>query len=413
MILFKRLVFSFYFKVGFKMTRNSKSKPTEKTPNHLISEKSPYLLQHAFNPVEWYPWGEEAFKKAREENKPIFLSIGYSTCHWCHVMEDESFEDPEVAKLMNEVFVSIKVDREERPDIDKTYMTACQALTGGGGWPLTIIMTPEGKPFFAATYIPKRGRFGRSGMLELIPQIEKLWKEQPEKIQKSATQITAILKSTNIELRGEEAGEKLLHDAYEHLLRQFDEKDGGFGGAPKFPTPHVLLFLLRYWKKTGKEKAQKMRNGGIFDHAGFGFHRYSTDSFWLVPHFEKMLYDQALLAMAYTEAYQATRNDSFKRVVEEIFQYVLSDMRDSLGGFYSAEDADSADEEGKMEEGRFYLWKESEIRQILDEKDVELAIKIFNIKENGNYLDQMTQDRTGENILHLNKTLEEFPCRIG
>ncbi|MBF8303282.1 MAG: hypothetical protein HW396_1563, partial [Candidatus Dadabacteria bacterium] len=284
----------------------SESKNMEK-PNRLINEKSPYLLQHANNPVDWYPWGEEAFEKARKENKPIFLSIGYSTCHWCHVMERESFEDPEVANLMNEVFVSIKVDREERPDIDSIYMTVCQMMTGSGGWPLTIIMTPDKKPFFAGTYFPKDSRFGRIGMTQLVPRIKEIWTTKRDEIVNSANKITSALQQATKETLGEKLDESTFRVAYNQLAERFDTVHGGFGRAPKFPTPHNLLFLLRYWKRAGNEEAleivektlQAMRLGGIYDHVGFGFHRYSTDAEWFLPHFEKMLYDQALLAMAY------------------------------------------------------------------------------------------------------------------
>lgn len=389
---------------------------SSKKPNKLIHEKSPYLLQHAYNPVDWYPWGPEAFEKATNEDKPIFLSIGYSTCHWCHVMERESFEDPEVAELMNDAFVSIKVDREERPDIDKIYMTVGQAMTGRGGWPLTIIMTPEKKPFFAATYIPKRGRFGNAGMLELIPAIKEHWNNKRKEVLDSVNTITQALQQGIVGKEGEDLGKLTLATAYAQLLKRFDEKDGGFSDAPKFPTPHIILFLLRYWKRTGSEKAlqmvektlQAMRLGGIFDQIGFGFHRYSTDYFWLLPHFEKMLYDQAMLTLAYTEAYQATKKIEYESTAREILTYVLRDMTDQLGGFYSAEDADSVDENGKMVEGKFYVWKESELKETLEKDEVELIIKLYNIKKGGNFLEQATQQRTGENILHLSKPLSEF-----
>jgi len=294
---------------------------THKHFNRLQLEKSPYLLQHAENPVDWYPWGEEAFKKAREENKLIFLSIGYSTCHWCHVMAHESFEDPVVAKLMNEVFVSIKVDREERPDIDKIYMTVCQMLTGSGGWPLTIIMTPDKKPFFAATYIPKESRFGRTGMIDLIPQIKDIWMSKKNEVLNSADQIVSSLQQTSNDSPADELNEATLKSAYEQLTTRFDKRHGGFGDAPKFPTPHNLLFLLRYWKRSGDNNALDMvdktlfamRQGGIYDHFGYGFHRYSTDGQWFLPHFEKMLYDQAMIAIAYIEAYQATGEKEYEK----------------------------------------------------------------------------------------------------
>ncbi|HEY87846.1 MAG TPA: thioredoxin domain-containing protein [Dehalococcoidia bacterium] len=379
--------------------------------NKLISQKSPYLLQHADNPVDWYPWAEEAFEKAKKENKPVLLSIGYSTCHWCHVMAHESFEDPEVAKLMNETFVSVKVDREERPDIDRVYMTVCQMMTGSGGWPLTIIMTPNKEPFFAATYIPKETRFGRVGMLILIPRIKELWSTRQAEVLSSATQITASLQNTAPGAPGEGLNERLLHLAYEQLSERFNEDHGGFGSAPKFPTPHNLLFLLKYWKRTSNEKAlnmveetlQSIRRGGIYDHIGFGFHRYSTDSRWLVPHFEKMLYDQALLAIAYTEAYQATKKAEYPKTAHEIFTYVMRDMTSPEGAFYSAEDADSEGEEGK-----FYLWTNDEIQEVLSHEGTDLAIRLFNITANGNFTDDVAGKKTGHNILHLTKSIDEL-----
>ncbi|MFC1892740.1 thioredoxin domain-containing protein [Chloroflexota bacterium] len=385
-------------------------------PNKLIFQKSPYLLQHAENPVDWYTWSEEAFEKAKKENKPVFLSIGYSTCHWCHVMAHESFEDTEVAKLMNETFVSVKVDREERPDIDSVYMTVCQMMTGSGGWPLTIIMTPNKEPFFAATYIPKETRFGRVGMLTLIPRIKELWSTRQAEVMSSATQVTASLQSIAKGAPGEGLDEPLLHLAYEHLLERFDEHRGGFGSAPKFPTPHNILFLLRYWKRTSNEKAlnmvektlQSLRRGGIYDHIGFGFHRYSTDSTWLVPHFEKMLYDQALLAIAYTEGYQATAKKEYAQTAREIFTYVLRDMTSPEGGFYSAEDADSEGEEGK-----FYIWTSDEIQRILPEKEANLALKLFNISEEGNFMDEVAGSKNGHNILHMTKPIDEFASELG
>lgn len=264
-----------------------KADKKERSPNRLISEKSPYLLQHAYNPVDWFPWGEYAFEKAKNEDKPIFLSIGYSTCHWCHVMEKESFENEEVAKLMNDAFVSVKVDREERPDIDGIYMEVCQRMTGSGGWPLNIMITPDKKPFYAATYIPKESRFGRTGMLEMITRIKDLWRSQRDDVEKLAEETVSALKTVP-ESAGEELRDDALHSAYEQLLEMFDEQHGGFGDAPKFPMPHNLMFLLRYWKRTGDgmallmvEKALSgMRMGGIYDQIGFGFHRYSVDSRW-------------------------------------------------------------------------------------------------------------------------------------
>jgi hypothetical protein len=298
--------------------------------NRLKDEKSPYLLQHADNPVDWYAWGDEAFEKAKNQGKPVFLSIGYSTCHWCHVMEHESFEDKAVANLMNDAFISVKVDREERPDIDNIYMTVCQIMTGSGGWPLTIIMTPEKKPFFADTYIPKESRFGKIGMLELIPQITDVWKNRRDEIEKSAEQAADFLRKSTAGEKGESLTPAVLDKSFNLFTQRYDNIFGGFGNAPKFPSPHNFMFLLRYWKRTGNTKAiemvektlQSMRQGGIYDQIGFGFHRYSTDQRWLVPHFEKMLYDQALLTMAYTETFQATGNNFYKTTAEEILTYV-------------------------------------------------------------------------------------------
>jgi len=331
----------------------------EKRCNRLGAEKSPYLLQHAGNPVDWYPWGAEAFTRAKQENKPIFLSIGYSTCHWCHVMAYESFADERVAALLNESFVCVKVDREERPDIDGIYMQVCQMMTGSGGWPLTVILTPDREPFFAGTYFPKETLFGRIGMLELIPKITELWEKQQQQVVKVSHQMTRALQKSAQTVGGPELGEEMLHQVYQQLAERYDRQHGGFGGAPKFPSPQNLSFLLRYWKRYRKEEAlgmventlQAMRRGGIYDHIGFGFHRYSTDHKWLVPHFEKMLYDQALLAMIYAEAYQATGKERYGQTVREIMTYVLRDMRAPEGGFYSAEDADSEGYDGR-ESGR-------------------------------------------------------------
>jgi uncharacterized protein len=382
----------------------------KKTPNRLISEKSPYLLQHAYNPVNWYPWGVEAFETAQKQNKPVFLSIGYSTCHWCHVMERESFEDNEVAVLLNEAFISIKVDREERPDIDTVYMKICQLMTGSGGWPLTIIMTPDKKPFFAGTYLPKESRFGRAGMLDLVPRTKEMWGSRHGDLIKLSDEITAALQHEEPARPGDALDESVLQAAYEELERRFDEQHGGFGTAPKFPTPQNLLFLLRYWKRKNEPKAlamveqtlQAMRLGGIYDHIGYGFHRYSTDAKWLVPHFEKMLYDQALLTIAYTDAYLATKKEEYRKTASEVLDYVLRDMSGPEGGFYSAEDADSEGEEGK-----FYIWSHKEIYALLGPSDSDLFIKVFNITVDGNFIDQVTNERPGANILHLNKALEQ------
>ncbi len=365
--------------------------------------------------MNWFPWGENAFEKAKEEDKPVFLSIGYSTCHWCHVMAKESFEDPEVAQLLNDTFICVKVDREERPDLDATYMQVCQTLTGTGGWPLHIIMTADKKPFFAATYIPKEERYGRAGIKELTRQIRQLWISKRGELLDSANKITDLFVKRENGAQSaepdERLGEHLLHETYLQLADNYDEQNGGFGHAPKFPSPQNLTFLLRYWKRTGYAKAlemvektlKSMRIGGIYDHLGFGFHRYSTDSNWLVPHFEKMLYDQAMLLMAYTEAFQATRKDEFKQVAREIAAYVLRELVDLYGGFYSAEDADSESEEGK-----YYLWTEEQISQALPETEVELVKKVFSIERNGNYEEITTGEKNGKNILFLKKPLPEI-----
>jgi uncharacterized protein YyaL (SSP411 family) len=397
------------------MTRKARSGSRTKHMNRLAKQKSPYLLQHAENPVDWFPWGDEAFERARGEDKPIFLSIGYSTCHWCHVMAHESFEDPQVADLMNKTFISIKVDREERPDIDGTYMTVCQMMTGSGGWPLTIIMTPGKKPFFAATYIPKTTRYGRIGMMELIPRISEVWRSRRMEVLHAAEELTERLHIISLQTPGEALGAEALNLAYEQLASRFDARQGGFGEAPKFPTPHNFLFLLRYWKRTGQQRAldmvgktlEAMRWGGVYDHVGFGFHRYSTDAVWFLPHFEKMLYDQALLTMAYTEAYLATQKRTYARTAQEILTYVLRDMTAREGGFYSAEDADSEGEEGK-----FYVWTEGEIREVLAEEEAALVINVFNVQKQGNFGEESTGSKTGANILHLKIPLEVLAAEM-
>jgi len=379
-------------------------KPQVKQGNLLMQEKSPYLLQHAKNPVDWYPWGDAAFEKARSENKPVFLSIGYSTCHWCHVMAHESFEDLEVARLLNDAFISIKVDREERPDLDNIYMRVCQMLTGSGGWPLSILMTPEKKPFFAGTYIPRENSYGRMGMLDLIPRVKELWEKKHSEVLDSAGKFAAELQKTEDSAGGNDLSREILQMAFEELSQRFDENSGGFSRAPKFPTPHNLYFLLRYWHQSNDKQAlhmvektlQEMRQGGVYDHIGFGFHRYATDPEWLVPHFEKMLYDQALLAMAYTEAYQATGKKIYAQTVHEILSYVLRDMTSFAGGFYSGEDADS---EGK--EGKFYVWTEDELRAALRPDEADLIIRLFTVSREGNFHDEATGQNTGANIFHL------------
>ncbi len=379
--------------------------------NRLANEKSPYLLQHAHNPVDWYPWSEEAFEKARQENKPIFLSIGYSTCHWCHVMEQESFSDPEVGEALNNTFVCIKIDREERPDIDSLYMNVCQILTGNGGWPLSIFMTPDKKPFFAGTYIPRTSRHGMVGLLELTQRIQEFWNNNHDELLQSAEQVTSFLHQA-VTIKGEgELNNNVLDFAFSELAQNFDERFGGFGQSIKFPTSHNFLFLLRYWYRTQNEKALQMvektlhaiRQGGIYDHLGFGVHRYATDSQWLVPHFEKMLYDQAQLTIAYTETFLATQNPFYADTAKEILTYTLRDLASPEGAFYSAEDADSEGEEGK-----FYLWSMQEIQQALSKTRADLTVKTFNITPNGNFVDQSTGNKNGMNILHRNKSLADL-----
>ena len=387
-----------------------------KHQNRLADSQSPYLLQHASNPVDWYPWGDEAFEKAKEENKPIFLSIGYSTCHWCHVMEHESFEDSTVAAQMNEYFVSIKVDREEMPEVDHLYMSVCQAMTGRGGWPLTIVMTPDKEPFFAGTYFPKQGRGQRPGMLQIVPSLANAWSLKQTEIQGSINKIKDYLVQINTSVPGDEWDETMIKEAYTQYASRFDPDYGGFGKAPKFPSPHNLILLLRYSKLYDDPTALKMvettlhymRLGGVFDHIGLGFHRYSTDKRWFLPHFEKMLYDQAMISMAYLEAYQLTGKEKYAQVAREIFTYVLRDMTHKDGGFYSAEDADS---EG--EEGVFYIWTKEELIEILGPEDGTRMAKIFGFSDGGNFRDEATGKSTGNNIPHLPRDKNELAKKSG
>ena len=395
--------------------------------NRLIQEKSPYLRQHAHNPVDWYPWGKEAFERARREDKPVFLSIGYSSCHWCHVMEQESFNDNEVARLLNETFVCVKVDREERPDLDQYYMTVGQMLTGAGGWPLTIVMTPDKRPFFAGTYFPKEQRWGRIGLMELVSRIGEAWRTRREEILRSAERIVdAVVRAWGERGAGRAAGRdaetgrselttEILDEAFRDLEADFDEPNGGFGSAPKFPVAHNVSFLLRYWKRTGNARAlamaertlEKMALGGIWDHLGSGFHRYSTDAEWRVPHFEKMLYDQVLLADVYAEAGAATGKGEFRRTAAETLEYVLGDLGAPEGGFYTAEDADS---EGG--EGRFYIWTREEIEAALNGEDAELAARIFDLRAEGNF-SELGGSRDGRNILYMQQPLAEIAAERG
>ena len=384
--------------------------------NRLASEKSPYLLQHAANPVHWHPWGEEAFERALREDKPIFLSIGYSTCHWCHVMERESFEREDVAQVLNGGFVSIKVDREERPDVDHIYMTVCQALTGSGGWPLTLILTPDRRPFFAGTYFPAETRFGRPGLKEILYQVLSAWEQQRERLLRSAAEITEALRGQFAGSPGDTLGEPALRLAYDQLRGRYDAEHGGFGNAPKFPTAHVFTHLLRWWRRSGDPRALEMveetlqatRRGGVYDQIGFGFHRYSTDREWLVPHFEKMLYDQALLMIAYVETFQATGKPFYAAVAREIAAYVLRDLTSPEGAFYSAEDADSEGEEGK-----FYVWSESEVIEILGPEEGPLFCGAYRIVPEGNWRDEAAGTAPGTNIPHLSGDPAEIAEKLG
>ena len=375
--------------------------------NRLVFTSSPYLLQHARNPVDWYPWGDEAFAEARREDKPIFLSIGYSTCHWCHVMEHESFEDAEVAAFLNAHFVAIKVDREERPDIDQIYMTVCQAMTGSGGWPLSIFMTPDKQPFYAGTYFPKEDRFGRPGFIRLMHSLNEAWGNDRKKVLSVGSQINAQL----LRAMGGKQGQlqpDILMQAERQFAHSYDEVFGGFGQAPKFPMAHTLSFLLRRFDVSNNASLRdmventllRMYRGGLWDHVGGGFTRYSTDRKWLVPHFEKMLYDNALLLSAYIDAYLVTGNIEYRRIAGEIITYIRRDMTDTRGGFYSAENADSEGEEGK-----FYVFSYSEFIDIVGAKHGELAAEYFGIEKAGNW--------EGKNIPHIAVDPEDWRQRHG
>ncbi|MCB1044521.1 MAG: thioredoxin domain-containing protein [Acidobacteria bacterium] len=384
--------------------------------NRLVFELSPYLLQHAANPVDWYPWGQAAFDRAKQEDKPIFLSIGYATCHWCHVMEHESFEDPQVASLLNQYFVAVKVDREERPDIDAIYMTACQAATGSGGWPLTAILNHDLKPFFVGTYFPKLGHYNRPGMMDLLPRIHELWSHERLQLNQAAERMSQHLQQVTQIPTGDMLPRELLQEAFTQLEARYDKQYGGFSQAPKFPTPHNLTFLLRMARSqsshVGVEMVlhtlKAMRNGGIFDQVGFGFHRYATDDNWLLPHFEKMLYDQALLVIACLETFQVTHDEAIAQIARDVLTYVSRDMTDPAGGFYSAEDADSEGEEGK-----FYVWTPESVSRTLSAEDAKLFCDLFQIIPGGNFRDQATGAKTGESIPHLKENTELIAKRIG
>ena len=370
---------------------------TNQLPNRLINETSPYLLQHAHNPVDWYPWGNDAFEKAKTQDKPIFLSIGYSCCHWCHVMERESFENEDIAKLLNSGFVSIKVDREERPDIDEVYMNVCQAMTGSGGWPLSIIMTPDKKPFFAGTYLPPKNMHGRTGLDSLLAQIMRLWHEERTALAEHSEKVAQVLSETGKTEGGGDA-EKALKDATRALRSMYEPKYGGFSTAPKFPMPHYILFLMHEFKSHDKKDAldiaghtlKSMARGGIYDHVGGGFSRYSTDGRWLVPYFEKMLYDNALLLRAYAEMCAITGDAVYKRIATHTAEYIMRDMQSPDGGYYSAEDADSEGEEGK-----FYVWGEAELAEALTIEELQCLQVRWGLTAAGNFEGKTILNRIG------------------
>ena len=381
-------------------------------PNRLIEEKSPYLLQHAFNPVDWYAWDEEAFKKAQTESRPIFLSIGYSTCHWCHVMEHESFECEETAALMNAHFVCIKVDREERPDVDRVYMSAVQALTGSGGWPMSVFLTPDLKPFYGGTYFPPEGKYGRPGFRQILTEINRVWLEQNEKVLASSERITDALQQ---QLATTSTTQPFSRDdnnrVFEAFAQSFDSVHGGFGDAPKFPRPSVLNFLFHYARQNDNQQArhmalftlQKMHGGGMFDHLAGGFCRYSVDKYWRVPHFEKMLYDQAQLVNSYLDAFQMTGDTRYAAIARKTLDYVLHDMTAPQGGFYSAEDADSASDPERLDhktEGAFYLWSDQQIEKLLGPEDAPVAIAHYGIEPGGNTISDPGDEFGNLNVLY-------------
>ncbi|HVS81956.1 MAG TPA: thioredoxin domain-containing protein [Pyrinomonadaceae bacterium] len=379
----------------------------KKHTNNLINETSPYLLQHAHNPVNWYPWGDEALAKARADNKPVLLSIGYSACHWCHVMEHESFENEEIAKLMNENFVNIKVDREERPDLDQIYMNAVQMMTGHGGWPMTVFLTPEGVPFYGGTYFPPEDRYNMAGFPRVLLSVSEAFRSQQDQVAHTATTMLGELRRVGIaEPSREMMTTELLNSTYRRIANNYDRTNGGFGGSPKFPPAMVLEFFLHMHHRTGASDAlemiehtcHQMAAGGIYDQLGGGFHRYSVDAHWLVPHFEKMLYDNALLSRLYLHLYQVTKDQFFRRVVEATLDYVVREMTDEGGGFYSTQDADSEGDEGK-----FFVWSRQETLDALGSEDGNLFCDYFNVTETGNF--------EGQNILHITATPEDVASR--
>jgi len=381
--------------------------PEHQHTNHLITETSPYLLQHAHNPVDWYPWGEAALSKARDENKPILLSIGYSACHWCHVMEHESFENEDIARLMNENFVNIKVDREERPDLDQIYMNAVQMMTGHGGWPMTMFLTPEGVPFYGGTYFPPSDRYNMPGFPRILASVAEAFRSQQDQVVSTATAMLGELRRVGLaEPSRELLTKEVLDSAWRRISANYDRTNGGFGGAPKFPPAMSLEFLLHTHHRTGnsealeivKHTARKMCEGGMYDQLGGGFHRYSVDAKWLVPHFEKMLYDNALLSRMYLHLHQVTKNPDARRIAEETLDYVVREMTDAGGGFYSSQDADSEGEEGK-----FFVWSRQEVLEVLGEQDGVVFCDYFDVTEGGNF--------EGQNILHITSSLEDTATR--
>jgi len=377
-------------------------------PNRLIHASSPYLLQHAYNPVDWWEWGPEALARARAEDKPIFLSIGYAACHWCHVMAHESFEDPDIARILNQHFIPIKVDREERPDVDAIYMEALTAMTGGGGWPMSMFLTPEGEPFYGGTYFPPVERFGMPSFRRVLHSIIRSWQEQRAQVLRSAHSVRQRL-SLSAELKPQpgELATDILDAAFDSIVRLYDDVEGGFGSRPKFPQAMILAFLLRQHQRTGdpaplamvEHTLRKMANGGITDQLGGGFHRYSTDEHWLVPHFEKMLYDNALLARVYLYAWQITGKAFYRRIVEETLDYVLREMTHPAGGFFSTQDADSEGEEGK-----FFLWTPEQVIAVLGEAEAQIFNQYYDVTETGNF--------EGKNILHVSEDLDALAQRL-
>ena len=378
--------------------------------NRLARETSPYLLQHAHNPVDWYPWGAEAFERARQEDRPVLLSVGYSACHWCHVMERESFEDPEIAALMNRLFVNIKVDREERPDVDQIYMQAVQSMTGRGGWPMTVFLTPEGIPFYGGTYFPPVDRHGMPGFPRLLQSVAEAYRSRRGEVVESGRQLLEQMsQSERLRQSASLLTEEILFAAYQHISQEFDEREGGVGHAPKFPQPMAWEFLLRFWKHSGNPRAldmarltlQRMARGGIYDQLGGGFHRYSVDNHWLVPHFEKMLYDNGQLASLYLHGWLATGDHEYRRVVEETLDYLLREMTHEAGGFFSAQDADSEGVEGK-----FFVWSPAEIRAALpDAAMAEAALAFWGVNDGANF--------EGRNILFVPRAPEEVAQQLG